>query len=314
MTEIRIFKTKIASSSAKGETPRNDMRCAEIALSTLGVLAMTLLGGCVLFFAGGCAVQKRTCPPLKSTTEATAVLKEYSAGLKPFKATGNCVMSYINEKGEKFAQSFPVRMWYLDNQKFCFYGDVMFDPKGVCFVVTGGRYWAYAKPLGVHIKGEIDAAGEDYFSNPALLVDFLQPVDSNYDKISISKNVMVYRNEQNGKQKKIFIDSCGKVVKKIEYFSHRDIKATESTEDTEIFKFDRDEKLVLVIDADEYKNVKGSEFTFPYKLMYKYFDNKKGSNQMEIKFDSVQNWQGKPEQIKALFTEPDANDFKKETK
>jgi len=249
----------------------------------------------VVFLVSGCVVQKRSCPALATVSEASQILDDYSAGIKPLKATGNCTISYTNAKGEKFAQAFPVRMWYLNSHKFCLYGDVAFNPKGVCFAVNGDEYWAYARPLGVYVKGKINTAGEDYLSNPALLVDFLQPVDSVYDKIVISKNIMFCRASQSGKQKKIFIDTCGKVTKKIEYLN-------------------RSEKPVLIIDAGEYKNVKGAEFSFPYKLNYKYFDNKKGSNQMELKLDSVQSWQGKPEQIKALFAEPDANEFEKDKK
>ena len=63
-----------------------------------------------IFLFVGCVAQKRNCPPLATADEAAAVLKEYSTGLKPLKATGNCTLNYTNEKGEKFAQSFPVRI------------------------------------------------------------------------------------------------------------------------------------------------------------------------------------------------------------
>jgi hypothetical protein len=48
--------------------------------------------------------------------------------------------------------------------------------------------------------------------------------------------------------------------------------------------------------------------------MYKYFSDPKGSNQMQIKLDSVQIWKQQRQQVEALFTPPDVNNIKKEKK
>jgi len=258
--------------------------------------ASSLLGINFLFFifVGGCAVQKRVCPPVKSAIEAKNLLNENAVKIKPFRATGDCTISYVNGKDEKFGQSFPVRMWYIDNQKFCFYGDVGFDPKGLSFAVSDGLYWVYVKPMRVFVKGAVNTAGKDYFSNPTLLVDFLRPVESDC-KISVSKNVMMCKDRQSGKQKNVFIDSCGGVAEKIEYF-------------------ERDAKPFLVVEAEKYEKVKDANFIFPNKLFYEYHDNKNGRNQMEIKFDSVKLWEPSPQQVKALFTPPEMTENKKETK
>jgi len=143
---------------------------------------------CSIFLAG-CAAQKRSCPPLKTIEEATAILKEYSANLKPLKATGNCMLSYTNEKGEKFAQSFPVRIWFQSSRKFCLYGDVMFDPRGVCFAVIDDEYWTYAKPFGVYIKGKIKLSLEDssdrasFYARQELSLDKIESPEAYYKKI-----------------------------------------------------------------------------------------------------------------------------------
>ncbi|MCX5633369.1 MAG: hypothetical protein NTW93_06835 [Phycisphaerae bacterium] len=281
---------------------------------------------CSIFLAG-CAAQKRSCPPLATADEATAVLKEYSANLKPLKATGNCMLSYTNEKGEKFAQSFPVRIWFQTSRKFCLYGDVMFDPRGVCFAVTGNEYWTYAKPFGMYIKGQINTAADDYFSNPLVLVDFLEPVSADCNSLYMadsadaillhkvtkepamadksekvrlgmpygSCNILVCRDSGLCKAKKIFIDCCGHFVKKVEYLNCSG-------------------NLVLTAELDEYKTVAQAGFSFPHKLVYRHFDGQNRSNLMQIKLDSVKLWQANPEQLKALFSPPDANNIKKEAK
>ena len=254
---------------------------------------------CSIFLAG-CAAQKRNCPPLKTAEEATAILKEYSANLKPLKATGNCTLNYTNEKGEKFVQSFPVRIWFQSGRKFCLYGDVMFDPRGVCFAVTGYEYWTYAKTFGVYIKGQINTATDDYFSNPLVLVDFLEPVSADCNSLYMANaekgcNILVCRNSGLCKAKKIFIDRCEHFVKKVEYLNCSG-------------------NLVLVAELDEYKNVAQAGFSFPHKLVYRHFNGQKGSNLMQIKLDSVKLWQANPEQLKALFSPPGANSIQKEIK
>jgi hypothetical protein len=73
--------------------------------------------------------------------------------------------------------------------------------------------------------------------------------------------------------------------------------------------------ILLAVEPDEYKEVDGAKgFLFPRKLIYKYSGDPKGTNQMQIKLDSVQIWKQQPQQVKALFTPPDINDIKKETK
>jgi hypothetical protein len=255
-----------------------------------------------VFLFAGCEAQKRGCPPIATSAEATAVLKGYSEGLKPLKATGNCTLSYTNEVGEKYSQSFPVRIWFESNNKFCLYGDVMFDPKGVCFAVTDGRYWSYAKPFGMYVKGNVNEASEDYFSNPTVLVDFLQPIGGDCDRIYMAGpeknfNLLMCRDSKICRTKKIFIDRCSKLVKKIEYLNCAG-------------------NPVLAVEADEYKIVSGVKgLLFPRKLVYKYSEGQeKGKHLMQIKLDSVQIWNEQPQQVKALFTEPDVNSINKEAK
>ncbi len=239
----------------------------------------------------GCGPQKRSCPALADAVEGQKILADYAAGVKPIRATGNCSLNYINEKGEKFTQSFPIRIWYIDSGKFCIYGDVFFDPKGVCFAVSDGKYWVYAKPMGIYVKGAVNSAGDDYFTNPALLVDFLRAEDSECEKITFSKSGIVCQ----GGQKQIFIDTCSGTVNKIIYVG-------------------QNSKPLLVIDAEKYEKVSDSDFIFPYSLGYEYYDKKNGKNRMEIKLDSVKLWHPEEQQTKALFTPPVENEFKESKK
>jgi hypothetical protein len=233
--------------------------------------------------------------------EAAAVLKEYSAALKPFKATGNCLLSYTNEKKEVFSLSFPVRVWFDNPAKFCIYGDVMFDSKGVCFAVDGDKYWTYAKPYGVYITGKNETDNfkiEDNFFSSRVLLDFIEPFGWGCGEIVMenskdNRNVMTCSGEDGCKWKKISIDRCDRLIRKIEY-----LNCTKEP--------------VLVVELDEYKNISGGkDILFPYKLIYKHIEKR---NSMQIKLDSVKLWEASDQQLKALFAGPDANDFKKEAK
>jgi hypothetical protein len=252
-----------------------------------------------LFFLAGCAAQKRSCPPIATAAEATAVLKGYSAGLKPLKATGSCSLNYTDEKGQRFAQSFPVRIWYVNNRKFCLYGDVLFDPKAVCFAVNGDEFWVYAKPFDLYITEKNGVKNEDYFSNPAALVDFLEPVGSDCLNVVLAdskdNSILTCKDSRGYTSKRIFIDQCSRVVKKAEYFNSA-------------------EEPAFVVEADEYKKVIGEKFSFPRKLNYKYLNGQNLNNWIRIKIDSVKLWQANPQQLKALFSPPDANSIEKEAK
>jgi hypothetical protein len=252
-------------------------------------------------FLTGCAAQKRSCPPFATAAEATAVLKEYSAGLAPLKATGRCNMNYTDEEGKKISQSFPVRIWFVNSHKFCLYGDVMFDPKGMSFALDGNEFWVYAKLFGVYVRGKIDERIENYFTSPAVFLDFLQPIDADCNSLYMadadkSCNILICRDNQTCRSKKIFIDRCRRLIKKIEYL-------------------DCSGNPAVAIELDEYKKAAGGgSLVFPRKLTYRYFLKRNRLDQRQIKLDSVKLWQTNPAQLKALFSPPDVNSFQKETK
>lgn len=178
----------------------------------------------IIFLAYGCAAEKRSAEKIDLLAEGTVTT--------PVKATGNCKLFYTNEKGEKTVESFPIRLWYLKNDKFCFYGDVVFDSKGAGFAIDEGKYWIYAKPLKMFEAGDItDAINTKFY-----------------------------------------------------------------------------------IEAQDYKTVGGSNFSFPQKLVYHFAKKSKDKHFLEIKLDSVKLWQPRPEQVEILFTPPDANEIKKNGK
>ena len=224
---------------------------------------------------------------------------KYYAGLKPFKAVGSCALKFKDKKKQSITQSFPVRLWFESREKFCVYGDVLFDPKGVCFAVDGQDFWAYAKPIALYTAGkknepiEEENAGGTFFS-PTVILDFLNPLDAGcFNALLISSgNAVKCADSESCKVKRIYFDRCDRFVRKVEY---SDCTGKAST----------------VVELDEYKKVSDGNFYFPHRLKYKHCQGRNCGDSMDIKLDSIKLWQSQPGQIQALFSRPDPNSFKK---
>jgi hypothetical protein len=256
-------------------------------------------------FLTGCVSQRKikqpACPPILSEQQVSASLEQYAGSLKPFKATGRCVLKFKDEKKRQTSESFPVRLWFGSREKFCVYGDVNFDPKGFCFAVDGEDFWVYVKPMGVYITGRKNEPVSDdnsgAFFSPVTIIDFLNPLETDCadkrasdfdDKLS----VLVCRDEQGCVRKAVYLDRCDKLARKIEYFNCG-------------------KKQPVVVELDEYRKTAECNFLFPHKLVYKNMRGQDCRASMEIKLDSVKLWQPSVQQTNALFSRPDPNGFKK---
>ena len=248
----------------------------------------------VIFFTGCVSQQKadkRICPPIASIEQASTNMDEYYADIRPIKAVGSCTLKYRDKKNKQTVMSFPVRMWFENREKFCVYGDVLFDPKGVGFAVDGEDFWAYAKPMGVYIAGKkdepVDKKIGGAFFYPTVIFDFLNPLDNaGVNALLIgSSNTIKCPDGENGRGKKIYLDRCDKFVRKVEYLDHTG-------------------RASVAAELDDYKKIADGNFYFPHKLTYKHCKGRKCSDSMDIKFDSVKLWQPNDKQVEALFSKP----------
>ncbi|MBN1786880.1 MAG: hypothetical protein JW806_00630 [Sedimentisphaerales bacterium] len=239
-------------------------------------------------------MQKRICPPVSTTSAASAALREYAGSLRPVRATGNCKITYQDQQDKDVTQSFGVRLWFESSDRYCLYGDVMFDPKGMSFAVNNGKYWVYAKMFNVYLKGDIDKNSRNYISNPAVFLDFLNPLDSGCNSVDMAASagihdILICRGISSCGQKRIFMDRCDHFVRKIEYYSCSDSP-------------------VLTVELDDYKKLAEAEnLVFPRKLTYSYYQGQICVDRREIKLNSVKLWRPGEKQIEALFTPPEAD-------
>jgi hypothetical protein len=214
-------------------------------------------------------------------------LREYSASIRPIRATGSCTLKYREKKNKLTATSFPVRLWFENDEKFCLYGDVLFDPKGIGLVINGQDFWAYSKPMEFYIEGKknnpADAKiGRTIFC-PAVIFDFLNPLGNDASLIGSSS---IIKCSGNGKIKKVYLERCDKLVGKIEYL-------------------DGIGRVSATAKLSDYKKAADANFHFPHKIIYICGKSEKDSDSMDIKFDSVRLWQPNDKQIEALFSRPD---------
>jgi hypothetical protein len=254
-----------------------------------------------LIFFFGCVsqqkVDKQICPPITSVEQASTNLGDYYAGIRPVKAVGSCVLKYRGQGNKPAMMSFPVRLWFENNEKFCIYGDMFFDPKGLGFAMSGEDFWAYAKSMGFYIEGKKDKPIDKKigaFFCPTVIFDFLNPLDAAGVKALLisSSNAIRCADSKNHRVKKIYLGQCDKFVRKVEYL-------------------DRIGRASIVAELDDYKKVADGNFYFPHRLIYKHCKGRKCSDSMEIKFDSVNLWQPSVQQIEALFSKPDTSSLNK---
>ncbi|MFA6187067.1 MAG: hypothetical protein WC770_07655 [Phycisphaerae bacterium] len=225
-------------------------------------------------------------------------MSNYYAGIRPIKAVGSCVLKYRGQGNKPAVMSFPVRLWFENSEKFCVYGDVLFDPKGVGFAVNGEDFWAYARPMGFYVEGNKDKPVDEKiggaFFYPTVIFNFLNPLDAASVNVLLisSSNVIRCTDSENGKVKKIYLGQCDKFVRKVEYL-------------------DRIGRASVAAELDDYKKVADGDFYFPHRLTYKHCKGRKVIDSMAIKLDSVKLWQPNDKQIEALFSKPDTNSFNK---
>jgi len=247
-------------------------------------------------FLSGCVSQqkidKQICPPITSVEQASTSIGEYYAGIRPIKAVGSCTVKYRGQGNKPAMMSFPVRLWFENSGKFCVYGDVLFDPKGVGFAVDGEDFWAYAKSMGFYTAGKKDKPIDEKigggFFCPTVIFDFLNPLDADGVNALLisSSNAIRCTDSESRRVKKIYLGQCDKFVRKVEYL-------------------DRTGRTSIAVELDDYKKVADGNFYFPHKLTYKHCKGRKCSDSMDIKFDSVKLWQPSDKQIEALFSKPE---------
>ncbi len=258
----------------------------------------------LLLIAGitGCAprIQKpgRVCPGAETIVDSLSLLKGRGQNMRAVKASGQCVLEYYAE-GKKYKENFPVKVWVNPPVEIYMQGEAALDPRGVVVGSNEREFWVSIRPKEVSGywwgRWAEEKCPEKLMISPRVVLEafgvlqvgdggdvFLQKEDS-FD-------VLTRRNAQGATIKKIYIDRCDYLVRRIEYF-------------------DADGQAVVATELDKYKEVcKG--FLIPSVIKtIKIADGGKGDS-VEIVLGSVKPATFTEKQHGLLFSRPEPQGFK----
>jgi len=257
----------------------------------------------ITIFVFGCepthVVPLRECPPKVSVFQSLNTLRSSSLQLRPFIAYGKGrVRFYDSDKGKVKKENISgIKIWFEPPEKIRFWGDIVFDQRGIDIGSNEREFWFTARPKEVgntYIWGlwsEQNNEG-DLLLSPKILRQAFGIIEVNDTKAwtlasDRYMDVLTKRNEQNRLLERIQIDNCNYQVRQIEYF-------------------DADEKIYAVLKLDDYRAV-DANMAVPAKIKIVKPGNNDTAETFEISLRSI-----KPqEKIKStIFTRPGTKRFK----
>ena len=240
----------------------------------------------------------RICPGKESAAESLSSLKAQSENAVPLKADGQCLLQYYNEDKKPKKENFPVKLWVNPPAEIYMQGDVAFDPKGVILGSNKDEFW-----LAVRLK---EVSGywwgrwseknypEKLMISPRLVLEALGTAAvGGEDSWSLSKDGafdVLTKQEGGVEAKKIYINNCDYLVRKIEYFDGG--------------------RVAVNMELDRYKEISKSFFV---PSVVKIVNRASGSNKedsVQITLSSVKPANFTDKQRERLFIRPQAQGFK----
>jgi len=250
----------------------------------------------------GCAppIQKpvRVCPGKKSATESLSSLRLRLENTVPLKANGQCLLQYYAEDKKPKKENFPVKLWVNPPVEIYMQGDVAFDPKGIVLGSNEDEFW-----LAVRLK---EVSGywwgrwsernypEKLMISPRLVLEALGVTavgdDENWSLSNEGAFDILTKQEGGTKTKKIYINNCDYLVRKIEYF-------------------DDEGQATIVTELDKYKELIKDFFVPTFiKIINRIDGNEEDS--VQITLSSIQPTNFTDKRRKRLFIRPEPQGFK----
>jgi hypothetical protein len=254
-----------------------------------------------ILILGGCAAQMekkvRICPGKESVDELLSSLKVQLENAVPLKADGQCLLQYYAEDKKPKKENFPVKIWVNPPVEIYMQGDVAFDPKGVILGSNEDEFW-----LAVRLK---EVSGywwgrwsernhpEKLMISPRLVLEALGAgAVGDEGNWSLSKEGVfdvLTKREGSDETKKIYINNCDYLVRRIEYFNGG--------------------RATVIVELDKYKEI-SKNFFVPgvVRIVNSAGGDKRDSVQITLSSVKPANFTDK--QRKHLFIRPEPQGFK----
>jgi hypothetical protein len=255
-----------------------------------------------ILILGGCAarIQKpvRVCPGKESIAESLSSLRLQLENAVPLKANGQCLLQYYAEDRKPKKENFPVKLWVNPPVEIYMQGDVAFDPKGIVLGSNEEEFW-----LAVRLK-EVsgywwgrwseESRPEKLMISPRLVLEALGiAAVGDIENWSLSKEGafdVLTKQEGGAKTRKIYINTCDYLVRRVEYF-------------------DDDGRATVVTELDKYKELIKGFFVPTFIKIINRTDSNKGDS-VQITLSSVKPANFTDKQRRRLFIRPQAQGFK----
>jgi hypothetical protein len=256
----------------------------------------------ILIFAG-CAprIQKpvRVCPGKESIAESLSSLRMRLENTVPLKASGQCLLQYYvgDRKPEK--ENFPVKLWVNPPVELYMQGDVAFDPKGIVIGSNEDEFWLAMKPkeISCYWWGRWSERNypEKLMISPRLVLEALGVVAvGDIESWSLSNegafDVLTKQEGGTKTRKKIYINTCDYLVRRIEYF-------------------DDDGRAAIVTELDKYKELIKDFFVPTFIKIINRTDGNEG-DLVQITLSSIQPAKFTDKQRRRLFIRPQPQGFR----
>jgi hypothetical protein len=258
------------------------------------VLAMLIFTGC----AAQMKKEARVCPGKKSIDESLSSLRVRSENATPLKADGQCLLQYYDAEGKPKRENFPVKLWVNPPVEIYMQGDVAFDPKGVAVGSNKDEFWLAVKLKEVSSfwwgRWSEKEYPEKLLISPKLVLESLGAAavgDEQEWALSNEGAFDVLTKQDDGiETKKIYINNCDYLVRKIEYFGGNG-------------------RAAIIVELDKYKEISKNFFVPGVVRIVNLADGNK-KNSAQITLSSVKSINFTAKQRGRLFVRPQPQGFK----
>ncbi|MHC4637970.1 MAG: hypothetical protein ACYTBP_05010 [Planctomycetota bacterium] len=182
----------------------------------------------------GCGPQisktRPICPGSGLVSESLSRLEQQEDDTLSFRANGQCRLDYF-EKGKAKRESFSIKLWIDGPSRIRFWGDVLFNSKGIDLGSNEEEFWFGLKPkeLGNSYywgRWSEQSGVRGLVIDPKLLLEALGVVQINDEAGWTLSNegpwdILTQRDASDAIIKRVYIYSCDYRVSKIEYFDDK---------------------------------------------------------------------------------------------
>jgi hypothetical protein len=259
-----------------------------------------IIATAVMLILSGCAqMEKKTqiCPGKESAAESLSLLKVRSENAVQLKGSGQCLLQYYDDDKRLKKENFPVKLWVNPPVEIYMQGDAAFNPKGVILGSNKEEFWLAVrlKEISGYWWGRWSEKNypEKLMISPRLVLEALGTTTvRDEESWLLSKDGafdVLTRLENGVETKKVYINTCDYLVRKIEYLNGG--------------------RAAVVMELDRYKEISKNFFVPGVVKIASFAGGNKGDS-VQITLDIIKPMVFTDKQREQLFVRPQEQGFK----